>query len=386
MKDYFGKPIKKLGFGLMRLPFFGKDERSQLDMEAVTQMADLFLESGYSYFDSAYTYHGGQSEVAFRTAVSSRYARDAFQIATKLPLWRPLSAAEMRAITDESLERCGVDYFDLYLLHSVGPDRIPMLEQMGAFDYLQGLKADGLARNVGFSYHGSPEGLSRILDAHGSDQIDLVQLQINYLDWDNPDVQARLCYEAATSRGVGVVIMEPIKGGSLANFPPEAAEILQAVDPEASLASWALRFALDLPEAAVVLSGMTTIDQVRDNIAVAEGSKPLSAADHEVLQQVIAALEKIATIPCTDCGYCLDDCPEQIPINRIIAILNDYTRYQNLLGSRRQFNFAVGGGFAGDGPQSGRPSDCQECGVCEDHCPQGIDIIEANKQAAAIFE
>jgi predicted aldo/keto reductase-like oxidoreductase len=386
MKEYFGKPIKKLGFGLMRLPYTGSNERSPVDVEQVKQMVDHYLENGYSYFDTAYGYHGGQSEVVFRQAVTERYPRDAFQLTTKIPLYRPHSAEEMRAITDESLSRAGLDFFDLYFLHGIGPDRVAMLDQMGAWDYLQGLKAEGVAKNVGFSYHGPAEALERILEARQPGDIDIVQLQVNYLDWDSPAVQSRLCYEAVVSRGIGVIIMEPVKGGSLANFPDEVARILKAADPDASLASWAMRFCLGLEGVVSVLSGMSNLAQVQDNVKTAESFTPLSEAELALLPEVIEAIERIPLIPCTDCLYCIDECPERIPIPRIISILNDYTKYQNQMGSKRQYGFATGGGFGGMDQPRGKASDCTACGTCEQHCPQDIDIIAANELAVQLFE
>ncbi|MDR2957209.1 MAG: aldo/keto reductase [Coriobacteriales bacterium] len=386
MKEYFGKPISKLGFGLMRLPFFGKSDSSPLDIDQITQMADLFLQHGFSYFDTAYAYHGGQSEVAFREAVSSRYPRDAFQITTKLPLWRPLNHDEMREITNESLTRLGVDFFDLYFLHSVGPDRFEMLEQIKAFDYLQSLKTEGITKNVGFSYHGDPESLGRLLDSFTPGFIDIVQLQINYFDWENPEVQSRRLYETVYERGIGIIIMEPVKGGLLADFDPDVAQILKQVDPQASLSSWALRFVLELPGVVCVLSGMSNIDHVIDNIKTAESYTPLTDSNKDLLQAVISGLAALPTIDCTDCRYCVDDCPQHINTPRIIQILNDYTKYRNLPSSRRQYGFATGGGFGGGGSPTGKSSDCEECRTCEEHCPQDLDIVGAHKQAAELFE
>jgi len=386
MREYFGKPIKKLGFGFMRLPYLGRDERSPIDIEQVKQMVDLYLSHGYTYFDTAYNYHGGQSEVAFREAVTERYPRDAFQLTTKLPLYRPHSFDEMRAITDESLARTGLEFFDLYFLHGIGPDRFPLLEQIKAWDYIKNLKAEGKARNVGFSYHGPADALAKILDEREPGEIDIVQLQINYLDWESPQVQSRLCYETVVERGIGVIVMEPVKGGSLANFADEAAGLLKAVEPDASIASWAMRFCLGLEGVVSVLSGMSTLDQVADNVKTADSFVPLTDSDLELLKQVIVALERVPTIPCTNCRYCVDDCPQNINTPRIIEILNDYIRYRNATGGRRQYGFAVGGGFSGNEPPRGKSSDCTQCGTCEQHCPQEIDIIGAHMQAVELFE
>ena len=386
MKEYFGNPIKKLGFGLMRLPVQGVGEQAPIDIEQVKQMVDHYLENGYTYFDSAYNYHNGQSEVAFREAVSSRYPREAFQFTTKLPLRRPMDKTEMRTFTDESLQRAGLEYLDLYFLHGIGPDRIQMIDDCDGWGYLQDLKAEGIAKNVGFSYHGHADGLKRILDARQPGEIDIVQLQINYLDWDSPQVQSRLCYEACVERGIGVIVMEPIKGGSLANFGGEMAELMKAADPDASIASWALRFVMELEGVVTVLSGMSNLAQVEDNVKTANAFKPLTPENHEMLKEVIAAIERVPLIQCTDCRYCMDDCPENIPTPRIINVLNEYIKHNNQSGMRRSYGFAVGGGFGGDAPPTGKASDCTKCGTCEANCPQELKITELLEQAVALFE
>ncbi|MDR0459344.1 MAG: aldo/keto reductase, partial [Coriobacteriales bacterium] len=216
--------------------------------------------------------------------------------------------------------------------------------------------------------------------------IDIVQLQLNYLDWESPHVQARLCYETVVERGIGVIAMEPVKGGSLSNFADSVAAILKNAEPEASLASWAIRFVYGLEGVINVLSGMSTLEQVIDNVQTADSYRPLTAADLELLQQVTVALEQIPLIPCTNCNYCVDDCPENIPTPRIIEILNEYIKYQNQSGCRRQYGFAVGGGFSGNEPARGKSSDCTECRTCEQHCPQDIEIVEAHQRAVQLFE
>ena len=393
MREYFNKPIKKLGFGLMRLPMQGFGEQAEIDIEQVKQMADLYLENGYSYFDSAYNYNGGLSEEAFREAVAKRYDRDAFQFTTKIPLRRLMDRTEMRAMTDESLRRSGLEYFDLYLIHGINPMGVELVNEMQGWDYMQGLKQEGIIRNVGFSYHGDAEGLARILDARQPGEIDIVQLQLNYLDWDNPTVQSRLCYEACVERGIGVIVMEPVKGGSLANFGGEVAEIFKAADPEASIASWAIRFAMGLDGVVTVLSGMSSLEQMTDNVSTANSFVPLTDADQAVIAEAVAAIDRVPLIQCTDCKYCLDDCPEDINIPRILDALNDYTKYNNLQSARRQYFFATGpsfgpGGPAGGpvGPPHGKSSDCTECGTCESICPQELSIMDYHKQAVALFE
>ena len=383
MKDYFGKPIKKLGFGLMRLPLVSKQPDSDIDLEQVKEMVDLYLERGFTYFDTAFVYNEGKSEEAFREAVAKRYSRDEFQVTTKLPLWQPLTYEEMTKFTQISLERMGLDYFDLYFLHGVGPDRLEMINEIGAWEYLKELKKTGKTKNIGFSYHGDAKTLNSILEKHAKD-LDIIQIQANYLDWEDEKIQSRKCYEAVIKHGLGVIIMEPIKGGSLANFTPNIANIFKEANPEASIASWALRFPLSLPGVVVVLSGMSTLEQVMDNTVVADKVVPLSKQEMKVIEKAMKELKKIPTIPCTKCGYCVADCPQKINTPRIIAIMNDYLTYNNLASAKRMYDILITGAFGGMAEP--KASTCIECGSCEKHCPQQIKIIDIHKKIAELFE
>jgi len=378
MKEYFGKKIKKLGFGFMRLPGFPGRPSDEIDYELVKEMVDLYMERGFSYFDTAYGYHGGNSEVAIRKAVTERFPRDAFQVTTKMPLWNPLTLDELKGQTNTSLERTGLDYFNLYFMHGIEPSRFEMIEKMNAWDYLRSVKDDGKALNIGFSYHGDADSLNRVLDKHG-DYVDIIQLQINYIDW---EPRARACYEVAVDHGVGIVVMSPVKGGSLANFTPEVADIYKRANPEASLASWALRFPLNLDGVIVVLSGMSALAQVDDNTTIADTTGPLSDGELKVIADVMGAIDRIPTIPCTQCRYCVDDCPKKINSPGVINLLNEYAKYRNLPGARGMYRITTGGMH---GPPA-KSSDCIECGECERHCPQGIKVIDAHKEAVKLFE
>ena len=389
MRNYFDAPIKKLGFGLMRLPVINQNPNSEIDIVQVKQMVDLYLKRGFSYFDTAFVYNNGKSEEAFRLAVSERYPRDKFQAASKLPLWQPVDFTQMKKLTQTSLERMGLDYFDLYLLHGVGQERLAMIDEIKAWDYLIDLKESGKAKNIGFSYHGDGDTLNRILDARAKD-LDICQLQINYLDWEDGQIQSRKCYEAAIAYGMGIIVMEPVKGGALANFTPAVAAIFQKAKPNSSLASWALRFPLNLDGVITVLSGMSSIEQVEDNTMIADTMGALSAEEMKVIASALEELKKVPTIPCTACGYCLDGCPQKINTPRIIGIINDYLKYQNIVGTKRLYGMITGTISAGayllkDGVAA-KSSDCLECGSCEEHCPQQIKIIEAHKEAVELFE
>jgi len=382
MKNYFGTPIKKLGFGFMRLPTFPGKPESEIDYDQVQEMVDLYMERGFSYYDTAFRYHGGFSEVAIRKTVTERYDRSKFQVTTKLPVNQKSTLDDMKNTTKTSLERAGLDYFDLYFIHGVGHGRIEMLEEIGAWDYLKSVKESGKAKNIGFSFHGSADTLNRILDERGND-IDIVQLQINYIDWEDDDVQARKCYEAALAHGTGVIVMEPVRGGALSNFTPEVADIFKQANPEASLASWAMRYALGLEGVVNVLSGMSTLQHVDDNTKVTDAFVPLSDAEMGVINKVMEELKKIPTIPCTECKYCIDGCPKKIAIPRILDLVNEHTLYRNLPGAKRIYNFIATAAFGGT---PAKASDCVACKACEEICPQKINIIDELKNAAELFE
>lgn len=382
MKNYFDAPVKKLGFGLMRLP---EKPGGEIDIEQVKQMVDLYLEHGFSYFDTAFVYNNGESEEAFRLAVAERYPRDKFQATTKLPLWQPVGFDQMKEMTQTSLDRMGLDYFNLYFLHGIGPDRLEMLDKIKAWDYLLNVRESGKSKNIGFSYHGDSDCLNRILDAH-ADDLDIIQLQINYLDWEDEIVQSRKCYEAAVAHNVGIIIMEPVKGGLLADFTPSVADVFRKANPNSSFASWALRYALNLDGVVAVLSGMSTIGQVEDNIKIAETMGPLSGAEMEVIAEVMEELKKVPIIPCTSCRYCVDGCPQKINTPRIIGVVNDYIKYQNTTSTKRLYGMITSGALPLGLGVAAKSSDCIECGSCEEHCPQQINIIETHKEAVRLFE
>jgi len=361
----------KLGFGAMRLP---RTKTGEIDIEQVKEMVDIFLDRGFTYFDTAYVYTG--SEDALREALVKRHPRSAYTIATKMPLWNVYSYEDYELRFKESLDRLGVDYIDFYLLHNLSGDRIDVTEKLGGWDYMKSLKADGRAKHIGFSFHDSPERLDEILTKHP--ECEFVQLQINYADWDDDKVQSRRCYEVARKHNKPIVIMEPVKGGSLASMSPEIREIFKAADPDASVPSWAIRYCASLEGVITVLSGMSNAEQVLDNTGYMSSFEPLTDAEHKTIEKVVEALRSIPTIPCTACRYCVEDCPQNINIPGIIETLNDYTLFDNLDGSKRHYGFMSSRG--------GKASDCVECATCESRCPQQIEIMAAMKKAAGLFE
>ena len=369
------KEIKKLGFGLMRLPKL--EDGKNLDHDQVKIMVDKFMAAGCTYFDTAYVYEGGLSEEAARECLVKRYPRESFTIATKLN-------AGFAANTEEeakqqfwtSKERLGVDYIDFYLLHALGDGNIEKYERFHLFEYQQELKAQGLIKHAGFSFHGSPECLEKILTDHP--EAEFVQLQINYVDWDDSGVQSEACFNVARKHNVPVVVMEPVKGGALANPPKPVADILQAANPDVSLPSWAIRFVASQEGIYVVLSGMSNIAQMEDNLSYMTDFQPLSEEESALIVKAREAYKAIPQIPCTGCSYCTAGCPMQINIPQIFAARNQQMIWGNIEGGKMRYARATAEG--------GKASDCLECGQCEGACPQGLKIIDLLKECVENLE
>jgi len=295
--EYISKNIPKLGFGLMRLPTTG--EATAIDLKQVEAMVDHYMDSGMNYFDTAYFYHDGKSEGAFKEAVVKRYARDLFTVADKMPIWLVEKPADVERIFNEQLERCGVDYFDFYLLHALNGANNTKCEEMGAYEFALKMKKAGKIKSLGFSFHGTTEDLEHILATHP--ELEFVQLQINYYDW---EFEALTHYEIARKYHKPIVIMEPVRGGFLAKMPREIEAIFKDVQPKMSIASWAIRFASSLDGVMTVLSGMSNIEQLTDNVAYMKEFKPLSKAEATAVKQAVKALLEAPTVPCTNCKYC----------------------------------------------------------------------------------
>lgn len=367
--SYLGEDIKKLGFGLMRLP----QKDGQIDVEQTKEMVDLFMDAGFTYFDTAWAYTG--SEDAIRQALVERYPRESFQLATKNAAWINCKTREEAiAQFDTSLAQTGAGYFDFYLLHNLGENRTQAFNDFDMWSFVAEKKAEGKIKHVGFSFHSTPEELEEILIAHP--EMEFVQLQINYADWENPSIQSRGCYEVARKYNKPVIIMEPVKGGMLANPPEPIKAVFEAAQPDASCASWAIRFAASLDGIITVLSGMSDVEQMKDNLSFMKSFTTLSDDERETLKKAQEALGAIPLIPCTTCNYCAKVCPQDIGISGSFTSMNYHTLYGKE-SAMRQLGWLV------DGHGKKRADQCIQCGKCEQACPQHIAIRDELKKVAA---
>jgi predicted aldo/keto reductase-like oxidoreductase len=369
---FLGEEIRKLGFGLMRLPM----KESQVDIEQTKQMVDLFIEKGFTYFDTAYGYIDGKSEIAVKETLVSRHPRESFQLATKLPAWIVQTADEAKKMFWTSLERTGAHYFDFYLLHNLNAYRTQSFDQFGIWDFALERKREGLIKHLGFSMHATADYLDEILTAHP--EMEFVQLQINYADWENMIIQSRKCYETARRHNKPVIIMEPVKGGTLAKLPPNVQHMLNEANPKASAASWAIRFAASLEGVITVLSGMSALGQMEDNLSFMKHFQPLNDGERSVIERVKKALGDIPQIPCTDCKYCEKGCPQNIAIPGTFSVINDYLVYRDLEKAKGLYGWET--------HSRAKVSECIKCGQCEAVCPQSIRIIEELEKAKKVLE
>lgn len=369
--------MKKLGFGLMRLPLLNEEDKKSIDKEQACQMTDLFLERGFTYFDTAYMYHEYESERAVKDFLVTRKDRGSYTLASKLPVMQLKEKEDMERIFNEQREKCGVEYFDYYLLHALDAEHYKTVKRLGCFEFAMQKKAEGKVKHVGFSFHDSADVLDEILTDHP--EAEFVQLQLNYLDWEDAKVQSRKCYETAVKHGKKVVVMEPVKGGTLANLPAKAKEVLHGLHPDWSDASWAIRFVASLENVMVVLSGMSNLQQMEDNSGYMEQFEPLMEQEKKVLLgQVVDIIHEAAKIPCTACRYCVEGCPMSIAIPEYFALYNAEITEKGTPEHKEQFEALA--------KEHGKPGDCVACGQCEGACPQHLPAIEWLKKVAEVFE
>ena len=350
---------KKLGFGCMRLKMNG----DEVDPSEFCRMIDAFLAAGFNYFDTAHGYIGGKSETAIRDCLVARHPRESFVLADKISDWFFEREEDILPLFEKQLAQCGVSYFDFYLFHCLTRKSYPKHKECHSFDIIRRLKEEGKIRHIAMSFHDSAEVLDMILTEQPF--IEAVQLQLNYLDYDDPTVQSRACYEVAVKHGKKVIVMEPVKGGQLVNLPEEGARLLDSLGG-GSYASYALRFAADHPAVFMVLSGMGDMAMMQDNIATFRDPLPLGEEERAALVRVREIIREARQIPCTACNYCADVCPKNIPISALFSVYNRLNGAKISRGEAKR-------SFPKDGATAG---DCIGCGACEQICPQSIAIRE----------
>ncbi len=363
---------KNFGFGCMRLPM----RLGRVDGAQFCEMADLFLESGFNYFDTAHGYLGGKSETAIRDCVVARHPRESFTLTDKLTENFFQREEDIRPFFEKQLKQCGVEYFDFYLMHAQNAGNYPKYVRCRAYETALALKEEGKIRHFGISFHDTAETLDRILTDYP--QIEVVQIQFNYADYENAGVQSRKCYEVCVKHNKPVIVMEPVKGGTLVNLPPLADAEFRKLNSGMSNASYAIRFAAGFENVFMVLSGMSTLAQMRENVTYMRNFVPLNEEEQRAVANVRAILSGEELIPCTACRYCVDGCPKKISIPDLFSCMNQKKRYKDWNSNVYYDNYTQGG--------RGKASDCIACGRCEKACPQHLEIRKLLKQVARQFE
>ena len=361
----------------MRLPLTDANDPTKVDQELFNRMVDVYMEKGFNYFDTSYAYHGGISEFALRKALVERYPRESFQICDKMPTWALTSQEDNEKFVNEMLERLGIDYFDVFFVHNVNTPWLKLAEEHESFEYIKKMKEEGIAKKIGFSFHDRAELLEKVLDKY-ADMIDVVQLQLNYLDWEDPVIESHKCYELCVEYGLDVYVMEPLKGGVIINCPDEIKNDFKEFNPDKSIASFALRFAASLDNVKIVLSGMNKMEDLLDNCNTFENFEVLSEKESEFLEKMAKKLDSSVAVPCSECGYCVDECPEMIPIPEYFSLYNISKNRPEENIYRLYFDKIA--------DEKTPASACTYCGTCLDFCTQKIDIPEELEKVCENFE
>ena len=368
---------KKLGFGLMRLPLTDANDKGSIDVEETKKMVDAFIEQGFTYFDTAWMYCAFKSENAVKEALTDRYPRDRYTLTTKLHASYLKKKEDRDRIFEEQRQKTGVEYFDYYLIHAIDQELYSIYNEMDCFNWLIEKKKQGLVKHIGFSYHDSAEFLDQVLTEHP--EMEFVQLQMNYLDWESAEVQSRKCYEVASKHGKPVIVMEPVKGGTLADVPVEVRESFAAYHPDLSVPSWAIRFVASLDNVAMVLSGMSNMEQLMDNISYMKEFVPMNAEEIELVHKAAEMIKDSIAIPCTGCSYCTEGCPMQIAIPDLFRVYNKSKRGEiSDVEADEDYRQLTESG--------GKARECLACGQCQVACPQHLEIINYLKDVAKCME
>ncbi len=370
--------MKNLGFGCMRFPLLDKSDPKNVDIKQLIQMVDTYLERGFTYFDTAYFYHDNESERIVKKVLVERHPRDSFVLADKLPVALLEKKEDMERIFNEQFEKTGVEYFDYYLIHCFTKDYYKRMQDYDGFDFILKKKKEGKFKKLGFSFHDTADVLDKILTEHP--EFEFVQLQINYFDWESDSVQSRKCHEVAVKHGKDIIVMEPVRGGALANVPPKAERLFNKQNPDMSVASWAVRYAASLENVFMVLSGMSDMAQLLDNMSYMDNFKPLTETEKALCLDVAEIIKTSVSVPCTACKYCVDGCPIGINIPEYFGLYNNLAKEEN-----RNFE-EMKAEYKKLSAKSGRAIDCIGCGRCEEHCPQHIEIIDSLKLVTRKFE
>ena len=376
--------MAKLGLGMMRLPLLDEDNEQSIDENEVNEMVDLFMENGFNFFDTAYIYHEGISEDILRKCVVERYPRDSIKISNKLPLFNITEESQVEPLFEEQLEKCGVDYFDYYLLHNVSGFTEAAWKNVDLFSFIGQKKEEGYINHIGLSTHGNAEFLEELLVMHP--EIEFVLLQINYLDWEDEGIESRKCWEVARKYNKKIMIMEPFKGGFLADVPDEAQKLMKEYNPDKSVVSWAMRFVANLEDVEVVFTGASNLKQLKQNMTEFKNADPLNNKELEILDEVSDIINRNITVDCTKCRYCVDSCSQDINIAKIFDL---YNKHMILRGDENSDDWSQpGNAYVNYSklPDVGIASDCIECELCIEECPQQINIPEVLKDVAKTFE
>lgn len=367
----------KFGFGCMRLPLTDKNDPTSIDQDLFNEMVDIYMEKGYDYFDTSYAYHNGMSEVAIRKAVVERYPCESFRICDKMPTWALTCEEDNEKFVNEMLERLGIDYFDVFFIHNINGPWVKNAINANTFEYVKKMKENGVAKQIGFSFHDKSDLLEEVLDKYG-EMFDIVQLELNYLDWEDPSIEAHKCYDLCVKHGLDVYVMEPLKGGVIVNPNDEIKNDFKEFNPDKSIASFAIRFCASLENVKIVLSGMSKMEDLIDNCDTYENFEVLSDEEHSFLEKMAQKLADNVAVPCSECGYCVDACPEMIPIPEYFNLYNTSKNQPESDIYRLYFDKLADEKVPAD--------ECTYCSTCIDHCTQKIDIPEMLEKVCEHFE